>query len=52
MMSMARAELNKRGLTESEVRTRLLENGIDVDNIQPADYPAYQDRVIAILDQM
>lgn len=52
MMSMARAELSKRGLEESEVRTRLLENGIDVDNIQPADYPAYQSRVISILDQM
>ena len=52
MMSMARAELSKRGLEEAEVRTRLLENGIDVDNIQPADYPAYQSRVISILDQM
>lgn len=52
MMSMARAELSKRGLEEGEVRTRLLENGIDVDNIQPADYPAYQSRVISILDQM
>ena len=52
MMSMARTELSKRGLEEAEVRTRLLENGIDVDNIQPADYPAYQSRVISILDQM
>lgn len=52
MMSMARAELKKRGLEESEVRTRLLENGIDVDNIQPADYPTYQTRVLSILDEM
>ncbi len=52
MISMAQAELNKRGLNETEVRARLMENGIDVDNIQPADYPAYQSRVIEILDQM
>ncbi len=52
MLSMARAELDKRGLTEAEVRTRLLENGIDVDSIQPTEYPAYQDRVLAILNQM
>lgn len=52
MMAMAQAELNKRGLNETEVRARLLENGIDVDNIQPAEYASYQDRVIAILDQM
>ena len=52
MMSMARAELQKRGLNEAEVRTRLLENGIDVDSIPPTDYPAYQDRVLSILNQM
>ena len=52
MISMAQAELNKRGLNETEVRARLLENGIDVDNISPADYPSYQQRVTEILDQM
>lgn len=52
MMSMAQAELQKRGLNETEVRTRLLSEGIDVDNISPADYAGYQDRVLAILDQM
>ena len=52
MMAMAQAELNKRGLTETEVRARLLENGIDVDNIQPSEYASYQSRVISILDQM
>lgn len=49
---MARAELQKRGLTEAEVRTRLLENGIDVDAISPTEYPAYQERVLSILNQM
>ena len=52
MMSLARAELAKRGLTESEVRARLLQEGIDVDAIQPADYPSYQGRVIDILNRM
>ena len=52
MLSVARAELTKRGLNETEVRARLLENGIDVDAISPTEYANYQDRVIAILDQM
>ena len=52
MMAMARAELQKRGLNETEVRARLLENGIDVDNIPPAEYANYQGRVTAILNQM
>ena len=52
MMAMARAELQKRGLDETEVRARLLENGIDVDNIPPTEYANYQDRVIEILNKM
>ena len=52
MMTMARGELQKRGLEENAVRARLLENGIDVDAISPSEYAAYQGRVIAILDQM
>ena len=52
MIAMAQAELQRRGLNETEVRTRLLEEGIDVDNIPPTEYANYQDRVLAILDQM
>ena len=52
MLSMAQAELQKRGLNETEVRTRLLEEGIDVDNIPPTEYANYQDRVLAILNKM
>ena len=52
LLSMARAELDKRGLSEAEVRTRLLENGIDVDSIPPSEYAYYQDRVLSILSQM
>lgn len=52
MLSMAQSELQKRGLNETEVRARLLENGIDVDNIPVSEYQNYQGRVIAILNQM
>ena len=52
MMAMAQAELQKRGLNETEVRTRLMEEGIDVDNIPPTEYANYQDRVVSILNQM
>ncbi len=52
MMAMAQAELQKRGLNETEVRARLLENGIDVDNIPPTEYANYQDRVMSILNKM
>ena len=52
LLSMARAELEKRGLNETEVRARLLENGIDVDSIPPSEYANYQGRVTAILNQM
>jgi len=52
MMSMARSELQKRGLEETEVRARLLQEGIDVDNIPPTDYANYQGRVTEILNKM
>ena len=52
LLALAREELNKRGLEETEVRARLLEEGIDVDAIQPSEYPAYQTRVIDILNKM
>ena len=46
------AELQKRGLNESEVRTRLLSEGIDLENVPPEQLPAYQKRVTGIMDQM
>lgn len=52
MMAMARAELQKRGLDETEVRARLYEEGIDVDNIPPTEYASYQGRVTEILNKM
>jgi len=52
LMQMAQAELVKRGLTEAEVRTRLLQKGIDVDNVPPAEYASYQTKVTAVLDEL
>jgi protein involved in polysaccharide export with SLBB domain len=46
------AELQKRGLTESEARVRLLQKGIDLDNVPPAELPKYQEKVTAVLDEL
>ena len=52
MLAMARSELAKRGLQESEVRARLMEEGIDVDNIPPTEYANYQSRVMDVINRM
>jgi len=52
IMQMASGELTKRGLTEDEVRTRLLQKGIDLETVPPAEYPQYQAKVIAVLDEL
>ena len=52
MLAMARAELAKRGLEETEVRMRLMEEGIDVDRIPPTEYAHYQSRVMDIINKM
>lgn len=52
IMAQINAELQKRGLTESEVRVRLLQKGIDLENVPPAELPKYQERVTAVLDEL
>lgn len=52
MMQMAQGELNKRGLTEAEVRVRLVQKGIDIDNIKPAEYQAYQGKITSVLNEL
>jgi len=51
-MQMINGELQKRGLTEAEVRARLLQNGIDLESVPPAQLPQYQARVTAVLDEL
>ena len=52
IMQMVTGELQKRGLSESEVRTRLLQKGIDLENVPPKELPQYQTRVTAVLDEL
>jgi hypothetical protein len=52
IISLITSELQKRGLTESEVRVRLLQKGIDPEKIPPSELPQYQSRVIAVLDEL
>ena len=52
MLSLVQAELDRRGLTEAEVRSRLLQEGIDVDNIPPTEYANYQSRVYSVISQL
>jgi len=52
IMAQVNAELQKRGLDETEVRTRLLAEGIDLESVPPEELPKYQSRVNAILDKM
>lgn len=52
IMAQMNAELQKRGLTETEVRGRLLQKGIDLENVPPAELPQYQSRVTAVLDEL
>jgi hypothetical protein len=52
IMTQINGELQKRGLTENEVRIRLLQKGIDLENVPPAELPKYQERVTAVLDEL
>jgi protein involved in polysaccharide export with SLBB domain len=52
ILQMAQGELQKRGLNEAEVRARLMQEGINVDYVNPAEMPAYQARITSILDKM
>lgn len=52
MLNMARAELQKRGLSEAEVAERLMDKGIDVYSLSPSDYPKYQGEIMATLSEM
>jgi len=52
LIKLAQSEIEKRGLTELEVRTRLSEEGINIESISPAEYPKYQKQIISILNEM
>lgn len=52
MQERARAEINKRGLEEKEVRERLKQRGIDIDNISPQQALSLQSEIESVLKEM
>ncbi len=48
----ARSAIQARGLNESEVRARLLQEGIDIDNVRPEQLASLQPTIEKILDAM
>lgn len=46
------AELQKRGLTEAEVKTRLLQKGINIETIPPTELPKYKAEVLTTMDEL
>jgi len=52
LINLAQQEINKRGLTQSEVQIRLNDEGINLNSIAPSEYPKYQKQILSILDKM
>ncbi len=50
--AMVSSELSKRGLTEEEVRAKLLEKGIDIDHVAPEQLPALEGQIKAAIDEL
>ena len=50
--SIINGELRKRGLNQDEVRKRLEEKGIDLDNIRPQDLPRVQKQIEEIVAEL
>jgi len=52
LINLAQAEINKRGLNQTEVQQRLKQEGINLEAISPVDYPKYENQIFSILNQM
>ncbi len=50
--AMVQSELSKRGLSEDEVRAKLLEKGIDIDHVSPEQLPALQGEIKAAIAEL
>ncbi|PHI20740.1 hypothetical protein CEQ90_06725 [Lewinellaceae bacterium SD302] len=50
--AQARQELKRRNIDETELKARLLERGIDVDNMNPAELAAAQSQIEAVVAEM
>ncbi|MEM8585472.1 MAG: polysaccharide biosynthesis/export family protein, partial [Bacteroidota bacterium] len=47
-----RTELDRRNIDETELRTRLLARGIDIDNVAPEDLPALRAEIEAVVAEL
>ena len=50
--AQARAAIQAKGLDETEVRKRLLEKGVDIDNVTPEQLPQLQPTIEAVIAEM
>lgn len=50
--SQARQELKRRNINEAELRARLLERGLDVENMNPAELAAAQAQIEQVIAEM
>ncbi|HRI59232.1 MAG TPA: SLBB domain-containing protein, partial [Saprospiraceae bacterium] len=51
-MQQARQEIQRRGLDEAELRTRLLQRGIDMDKVTPEQLPQLKDTILQVINEM
>lgn len=52
LMQQARQEIQRRGLDETEVRARLLQRGIDMDNITAEQLPQLQSTIEQVIKEL
>jgi protein involved in polysaccharide export with SLBB domain len=52
LQQQARAELQRRGVDEAAVRAKLLQRGIDIDNVQPEQLASLQPTIEAVIQEV
>ena len=52
LLQQARTEIQRRGLDETEVRARLLRQGIDMDHVTPEQLPGLQGTILQVISEM
>ena len=51
-LGSAQKELARRGLSEDDFRTKMLERGIDVDQIKPEDLPSIESTIEEVVAEL
>lgn len=52
LLQQARTEIQRRGLDETEVRARLLRQGIDMDHVTPEQLPGLQGTILQVISEL